>query len=58
LNLEAHLEAVERRLIRRALDQTQGNQTRAAKLLGVSRNGLAKRLKRLGIKPLAVTGCY
>lgn len=52
LDLTAHTEVLERRLIRRALARTRGNQTRAAKLLGISRNGLAKRLKRLGIEPV------
>jgi transcriptional regulator with PAS, ATPase and Fis domain len=50
LDLARHTEALERRLIRLALAKTGGNQTQAAKLLGVSRNGLAKRLKRLGIE--------
>jgi transcriptional regulator with PAS, ATPase and Fis domain len=49
--LEPRLEALEGRLIRRALVTTGGNQTRAAKILKISRNGLAKRLKRLGISP-------
>jgi len=49
--LEPRLEALEGRLIRRALVTTGGNQTRAAKILRISRNGLAKRLKRLGISP-------
>ena len=49
--LDAHLEIVERRLLHYALRKTRGNQTRAAKLLGISRNGLAKRLKRLEIAP-------
>jgi transcriptional regulator with AAA-type ATPase domain len=50
LELAAHTEALERRLIRRALERTGGNQTRAAKLLGLSRNGLANRIRRLGIE--------
>ena len=48
--LEDRLARVEGRLIREALSRTAGNQSRAARLLGVSRNGLAKRLKRLGIR--------
>lgn len=48
--LEAQVEALERRLIHQALRRTAGNQTRAAKLLRVSRSGFLKRLKRLGIK--------
>ncbi|MEM8993770.1 MAG: sigma 54-interacting transcriptional regulator, partial [Acidobacteriota bacterium] len=49
LDLEAHVNALERRLIRRALRRTQGNRSAAAKLLGLSRNGLANRLKRLDL---------
>ncbi len=47
--LGEHLEAEERRWIRQALEASRGNQTQAAKLLGVSRNGFAYRLKRLGM---------
>jgi len=48
-DLAAARDAVERRLIREALAETGGNQSRAAKLLGVTRNGLALKAKRLGI---------
>ena len=48
-NLREHTDALERRLIQSALDQTKGNQTQSAKLLGVSRFGLQKMLKRLGL---------
>ncbi len=51
VSLEEQLRAVERRLVRQALVETRGNQSRAARLLEISRNGLAKRLKRLGIDP-------
>jgi transcriptional regulator with AAA-type ATPase domain len=51
LTLAAHLDELERRLIREALGRTQGNRTLAAKLLGVSRNGLALKMERLGIEP-------
>ncbi len=47
LDLNLHLEALERRLIRAALDKTGGNQSEAARLLRISRNGLAQRIKRL-----------
>jgi DNA-binding NtrC family response regulator len=47
LDLRAHVDELERKLIRRALDAARGNQTRAAELLGVSRFGLQKMLKRL-----------
>ena len=35
--------------MRTALDKTAGNQTRAAELLGLSRFGLQKMMKRLGM---------
>jgi serine/threonine-protein kinase PknK len=47
LDLRAHVDQLERKLIRRALDAARGNQTRAAELLGLSRFGLQKKLKRL-----------
>ncbi|MEM1180240.1 MAG: sigma 54-interacting transcriptional regulator [Acidobacteriota bacterium] len=47
LHIEAHVTSLERRLIRRALRRTQGNRSQAAKLLGLSRNGLANRMRRL-----------
>jgi transcriptional regulator with GAF, ATPase, and Fis domain len=49
LHLRAQIDDLERRLIRRALDIAKGNQTRAAELLGVSRFGLQKMQKRLGL---------
>jgi len=50
LNLETNVEALERRLIQDALVQAGGNRTQAAKLLGISRNGLAIKTERLGLK--------
>jgi transcriptional regulator with PAS, ATPase and Fis domain len=49
-NLRRRLDALEAELVRAALRRTQGNQTRAAELLGVSRFGLQKMIKRLGIR--------
>jgi DNA-binding NtrC family response regulator len=43
------LEECELDTIRRALDQTGGNRTRTAELLGITRRGLIYKLKRLGI---------
>ena len=47
LDLKGRVAALERRLIRRALDECGGNQTRAAARLGLSRFGLQKMIKRL-----------
>ncbi len=49
LDLRSHTEALQKQLVRRALDATGGNQTRAAALLGVSRYGLQKMLRRLDL---------
>jgi DNA-binding NtrC family response regulator len=49
LDLDENRKQLEERLIRRALVQSGGNRTQAAKLLGVSRNGLAMMMQRLGI---------
>ena len=42
--------AVERELIIQALHETQGNQVHAAKLLGITRATLRKRVEKFGIK--------
>jgi DNA-binding NtrC family response regulator len=44
------LERSERRLIETALKRTEGNVTRAARLLGISRDTLSYRLERLGLQ--------
>ncbi|HJL40218.1 MAG TPA: sigma-54 dependent transcriptional regulator [Myxococcales bacterium LLY-WYZ-16_1] len=49
LSLKVVLPRVERQLIRRALEQTGGNRTRAAGLLGVSQRALLYKLKEHGI---------
>jgi DNA-binding NtrC family response regulator len=41
---------LERRMIREQLTKSQGNVQKAAKLLGLSRQGLIKKLKRYGMK--------
>ena len=46
---ERILPLVERPLITQALHATSGNQIRAAKLLGINRNTLRKRMKELGV---------
>jgi DNA-binding NtrC family response regulator len=47
-DLKAQIDALERKLIRKALESSRGNQTQAARLLGVSRFGLQKMIRRLG----------
>jgi len=42
------LEEVERDLVRQALEATDGNQVRAARLLGISRDALRNRMKKFG----------
>jgi len=53
LVIEDQVGRVEARLIRAALERTGGNRTEAAKLLGISRNGLAIKMERLGIASAA-----
>ncbi len=48
LNLKPALEAIERTYLAAAMDRAGGNQTVAARLLGLSRFGLQKKLRRLG----------
>jgi len=49
LDLRARVDGLEAELLREALAKTQGNQTKAAELLGLSRFGLQKMMKRLKI---------
>jgi len=49
LRLKPRVEALERVLVDEAMARTNGNQTAAARLLGLSRYGLQKKLKRYGI---------
>lgn len=51
LNVRRHVDALETELVLSALEKTGGNQTRAAELLGLSRFGLQKMMKRLEITP-------
>lgn len=44
-----NLESVERGLVVQSLDRTHGNQTAAAKLLGISRYALRNRMKKYGL---------
>jgi serine/threonine-protein kinase PknK len=49
LNVRERIDALEVELVQKALERTKGNQTQAAKLLGLSRFGLQKMMKRLGV---------
>ena len=44
------VKAIERPLVGKVLDKTGGNQVQAAKILGINRNTLHSKIKRLGIK--------
>jgi len=50
LDLERLVASTEETAIREALKRTQGNKTQAAKLLGLSRNGLAMKMERYGVE--------
>ena len=49
LRLRQRVERVERLLIREAMNRVQGNQTKASLLLGLSRFGLQKKLRRYNL---------
>jgi transcriptional regulator with PAS, ATPase and Fis domain len=49
LDLDRRVADLERQLITVALARTRGNRSKAAKLLGISRNGLALKIERLGL---------
>jgi transcriptional regulator with GAF, ATPase, and Fis domain len=49
LHVRRRIDQLERSLVREAMDKTGGNQTQAAKMLGLSRFGLQKMIKRLEI---------
>ena len=50
LRVRPRVDALEAELVQTALVETRGNQTKAAEKLGLSRFGLQKMIKRLGIK--------
>jgi serine/threonine-protein kinase PknK len=50
LDVRKRIDALEQSLVKEAMSQTGGNQTQAAKLLGLSRFGLQKMIKRLSIR--------
>ena len=47
--MRERIDSLEVELVQKALERTRGNQTQAAKLLGLSRFGLQKMIKRLGV---------
>lgn len=49
--LRQALEEIERKMIDQALHFSQNNRTRAARLLGISRQALIAKIKRFGLKP-------
>jgi DNA-binding NtrC family response regulator len=49
IQLDETLDRIEREILRRALQLTKGNRARAAKLLGISRPRLLRRLEQLGL---------
>ncbi len=49
LRLSENMEDAERAVIRKALDQHQGNKTLAAEALGISRRTLSRKLNRYGL---------
>jgi two-component system response regulator PilR (NtrC family) len=49
IDLQAHLDAVERRVLEQALERTGGNKTEAAKMLSLSFRSLRYRLAKFGI---------
>ncbi|ONG47263.1 sigma-54-dependent Fis family transcriptional regulator [Pseudoroseomonas deserti] len=48
--LDAAIAALESRMLRQALAETGGNQSEAARRLGISRPGLIKKMARLGLR--------
>ena len=50
LDMRSRVDALETELLVEALTKTRGNQTRAAQLLGLSRFGLQKMMKRLAVQ--------
>lgn len=50
------MEAVERHLLELVMNHSQGNQGEAARILGINRNTLARRLKSLHIQEKARRG--
>lgn len=45
------LEVIEKPIIERVLERTEGNQFKAARILGINRNTIRAKIKKLGINP-------
>jgi DNA-binding protein Fis len=45
------LEIIEKPIIERVLERTEGNQFKAARILGINRNTMRTKIKKLGINP-------
>jgi len=45
------LEVIEKPILERALERALGNQLKAAKILGINRNTMRAKIKKLGINP-------
>jgi DNA-binding NtrC family response regulator len=50
LDMNEQVERLEKKLVMKALDETKGNQSQAAKLLGISERNLRYRLNKWGLK--------
>ncbi len=50
MDLNRQVEQLEKKLVMKALDETKGNQTQAANLLGISERNLRYRLNKWGLK--------
>src|SRR5690606_34972716 len=51
IELDTFLAEIERELLQRALARSRGNKSKAAKLLGISRPRLLRRMEQLGLAP-------
>lgn len=45
------IQAIEKPLIEHTLERTEGNQLKAARILGINRNTMRSKIKKLGIDP-------
>ncbi|WP_289305873.1 helix-turn-helix domain-containing protein, partial [Escherichia coli] len=53
-NLKEEIKRVEKRIIMEVLEQQEGNRTRTALMLGISRRALMYKLQEYGIDPADV----